>query len=81
MSYTEIPTDLLVEVAEYFDWLKDEVDNLDDSGTIVVKNGREQLESMQPLVKWLEYIRATWAADAEFEEALAHRYCAATDMD
>lgn len=61
MSYTEIPTDLLLDVANFF------LNNAEPSfhqtayseaATLTVPPPeREQLE---PLIKWLEYIVLVW---------------------
>ncbi|BCI86076.1 hypothetical protein PJJ30_18440 [Mycobacterium kansasii] len=64
MSHTEIPTDLLREMASFIDCiyaaaaLPKGVDHY-----VQVNIAVTRLAGLQPLVKWLEYIQATWDAE------------------
>ena len=63
MNYTEIPTDLPVEVVELIDWINDDRYR-DDDGCTGVKFSAEDMEQIEPLIRWLQYVRATamWIA-------------------
>jgi hypothetical protein len=74
MNYTEIPTDLLVEVVELIDWINDDR-HRDDDGGAAVKFSAEDMEQMEPLLRWLEYVRATWRVEGERDWEQTHRYC------
>jgi hypothetical protein len=58
MPHTEIPTDLLKDVFELFEYFKREAKHAEepeiDLCAITVRQ-------YQPLAKWLEYIGAVWA--------------------
>lgn len=66
MKYTEIPTDLLVELAE----LLRDVDEgfYPDCNDVVLKLPASIVEMhLMPLIKWLQYISATWYVEGERE--------------
>jgi hypothetical protein len=76
-SYTEIPTNLLVDAHDLIiHTIKDAFDTErnwdDDLQVATVTISAEYMEQLQPLIKWLEYICATWGTESE-REASTHR--------
>ncbi len=51
MQYTEIPTDLLLEVVELVDWINDDRHRNDDGSAAIILSP-ESVEQMEPLLKW-----------------------------
>lgn len=74
MRYTEIPTDLLVEVVELVDRINDDRHRNDDGSAAIILSA-ESREQMEPLLKWLDYIRAAWLIEDEREYERTHQYC------
>ncbi|MGV0618155.1 hypothetical protein ABQE58_25005 [Mycolicibacterium elephantis] len=68
MRTTEIPTDLLVEVVELVDWITDNRHPTGSNDDVMVMFTSQAMEELEPLIKWLEYIRATWRVEDERQQ-------------
>lgn len=78
MSTNEIPNDLLVELVNLLGDLDDRYyPNCDD---VVLTIKPDYMEQLMPLIKWLQYICATWGARDAREDARIHRFCTAADL-
>ncbi|WP_062889923.1 hypothetical protein [Mycobacterium avium] len=60
MSYTEIPTDLLVELTNLLPNLGYRFEQADYSSDVALTISRGQMSRLMPLIKWLDYIEAVW---------------------
>jgi hypothetical protein len=61
MSYTEIPTDLLIDVASFFlNDVKPSFDNAVHPESVTLTVTSAEMEGLEPLIKWLEYIVLVW---------------------
>jgi hypothetical protein len=66
MDYTEVPTSVLVLAYDLvINTIQDKVDHPTKAeaktGKVAVKFNLSDIDHLEPLVKWLEYVAATWA--------------------
>ncbi|BDB41551.1 MULTISPECIES: hypothetical protein [Mycobacterium] len=67
MSYTEIPTALLVEAGNllpHMGYLFEQA----EFGDIELTVDQDQMVRLLPLIRWLEYIEAKWSAEEILDE-------------
>lgn len=73
MSYTEIPTDLLLQV---HDLVIGQIMHAHDAAgndrvwelkPVTIELDDDEMAALQPLVQWLRYIVAVWAVEGERE--------------
>lgn len=60
MSYTKIPTKLLVAAANFLPQLGYRFERADYSGDVEFKLTSDEMFRLLPLIKWLDYIETTW---------------------